>query len=60
MKLNLKDTLVLSAGVGCLLACIAFVIKGWGMDAYFPGSMAMGFLLWFVYRKGEDYKNSQK
>jgi len=60
MKLNLKDTLVLSAGVGGLLACIALIINGHALDAYFPGILAVGFFLWFLYRKGGDYKDSQK
>ena len=60
MKLNLKDTLILAAGIGFFLGCTTMLLKGWFSDAYFPGIVALGFFLWFLYRKGEDYKNSQK
>lgn len=60
MKLNLGDTLVLSALIGCLIGLAIFLSRGWFKETYFPGMMAIGFLFLFIYRKGEDYKNSQK
>lgn len=60
MKLNLIDTLVLASGIGCAAGFGYFVSKGWWSDLYFPGMMALGFFMWFLYRKGEDYKNSNK
>jgi len=57
MKLNLGDTLILAAGVGCLVGLVIFLSRTWFRDAYFPGMMAVGFFLWFLYRKGESYKN---
>lgn len=58
MKLNLVDTLILSAAVGCSLGLFLFLTRGWLQDAYFPGMFALGFFLWFLYRRGGDYKKS--
>jgi hypothetical protein len=60
MKLNLVDTLILCAGVGCAAGLFLFLTKGWLKDAYFPGMFALGFFMWFLYRKGESFKNSNK
>ncbi len=60
MKLNLIDTLVLCAGVGCATGLFMFLARGWYKDAYFPGMFALGFFLLFLYRKGESFKNSRK
>jgi hypothetical protein len=57
IKLGLIDTLILSAGVASAAALFYFLTKGWLMDAYFPGMFALGFFLWFLYRKGEAYKS---
>lgn len=60
MKLNLGDTLILSALVGCLIGTAIFLSRGMFMDIYFPGMMSIGFGFWFIYRKGESFKNLNK
>lgn len=60
MKLNLKDTLILSAGIGSLIGLSYFLLNGWWLDAYFPGMLMLGFFMWFLYRKGKDYKQANK
>ena len=60
MKLNLVDTLILSALVGCLVGLAIFLSRGLYLDLYFPGMMALGFGFWFIYRKGESFKNLKK
>ena len=60
MKLNLGDTLILSALVGCLIGLAIFLSRGMFMDTYLPGMFAIGFGFWFLYRKGEDFRNLNK
>ena len=60
MKLNLGDTLILSALVGSLIGLAIFLSRGMFIDMYFPAMLAIGFAFWFLYRKGEDFRNMNK